>query len=106
MFFVIAPSIAVAIAYAAWRGKPKSFDREMYWTVFVATCAVAAVIIVYSLRMQTDDEMRFHLVQLVCLGLGALLFGVSFGFGVGVFTRRSTSVTESSESKPSYPLHR
>lgn len=61
MFFVIAPSIAVAIAYAAWRGKPKSFDREMYWTVFVATCAVAAVIIVYSLACKLMMKCGFTL---------------------------------------------
>jgi hypothetical protein len=33
-FFAVAPSIAAAIGYAAWKGRPKSFDREMYWTVF------------------------------------------------------------------------
>ncbi len=33
-FFVIVPSIAAAIGYAAWKGKPKNFDREMYWTAF------------------------------------------------------------------------
>jgi hypothetical protein len=33
-FFVIVPSIAAAIGYAAWKGKPKNFSREMYWTAF------------------------------------------------------------------------
>ena len=28
-FFVVIPSIAAAIGYAAWKGKPKNFNREM-----------------------------------------------------------------------------
>jgi hypothetical protein len=50
VFFVLAPCVAATIGYAAWKGKPKSFDREMYWTTFVSTAAVAGLIIVYALR--------------------------------------------------------
>ena len=35
-FFVAVPSIAAVIGYAAWKGKPKNFNREMYWTAFAA----------------------------------------------------------------------
>lgn len=94
-FFAVAPSIAAAIGYAAWRGKPKSFDREMYWTVSVVTGAVAGFVIVYAIRMQAVNGWQ-HLVQLACLGLGALIFGVAMGFGVGIFTRRRNSLTQNS----------
>src|SRR5215831_1186057 len=86
-FLVVAPAIAAAIGYAARKGKPKSFDREMYWTAFVATGVVAIIFIVYALRMPTDDVTWRHLLQLTVLGLGAVLFGVSLGFGVGIFVR-------------------
>jgi hypothetical protein len=87
-FFVIAPCIAATIGYAAWKGKPKSFDREMYWTAFVSTGAVAGFIIVY---VQGNSGTWPRPVQLACLALGALLFGVALGFGVGIFTRRHSA---------------
>lgn len=87
-FFVLAPSIAAAIAYAAWKGWPKTFDREMYWTAFVASGAVTALVNAYAMRIRAVGETWLHIVQLACLGLCALLFGVAFGFGVGIFTRR------------------
>ena|SRR5882724_7845647 len=91
IFLVIAPSIAATIGYAAWKGKPKNFDSEMYWMAFVSTGAVAGFIIVYT---QRSGGTWPHPVQLACLGLGALLFGVALGFGVGIFTRRRRSLPE------------
>jgi len=90
-FFVMAPTVATVIAYRAYRGKPKSFDREMYWTAFVAIGAVAGIVIVYALRMDTKDEFAGNLLRMIALLLGALLFGVSLGFGAGIFTRKSNS---------------
>lgn len=93
-FAVLIPSIATAIGYAAWKGWPNSFDREMYWTAFAASGAVAGLVIVYALRIRAVGGTWLHLVQLACLGLGLLLFAVSFGFGVGIFTRRRNSLTQ------------
>ena len=84
-FFVIAPCIAAMIGYAAWKGKPKSFNREMYWTVFVSSGAAAGFIVVL---VQRYGKTWPGPVQLACLVLSALLVGVSLGFGVGIFTRR------------------
>jgi uncharacterized protein YybS (DUF2232 family) len=84
-YFVLALLIAVAIAYAAWKGKPKSFDREMYWTMFVAAGAVGGLSLVY---VQRHTDTLPGLVVYVGLILGALLFGVSAGFGIGALVRR------------------
>jgi hypothetical protein len=85
-FFVLVPGIAATIGYAAWMGKPKSFDREMYWTAFISTGAVSGIIIVY---VQRHGETWPVVVQLGCLELGLLVFGVAIGFGVGIFAHRN-----------------
>jgi hypothetical protein len=92
--FVVAPAIAAAIGYAAWKGQPKSLDSEMYWTVFVSTGAVATIIIVCALHLHTGGSASLHLVSLAGLVLGALIFGVSLGFGVGIFTRRLSRLNQ------------
>jgi len=91
--FVVPLFIAAAIGYAAWRGKPKRFDREMYWTAFVSAGALAALIIVYSMRMQADIKPTRHILGLMGLGLGGVVFGVALGCCVGVFTYRRNSVS-------------
>ena len=90
-FFVIAPTIAATIAYAAWKGKPKGFDRDMYWTAFVSTAAVAGFILVYA---QRNGGTWPPLVRVACFEIAALLFGVALGFGVGILARRSSSLPE------------
>ena len=66
-FFVMAPTVAVLIGYRASRGKPKSFDREMYWIAFVAVGAVAAFVIRYAVRMETKDDLVWNLLRLMTL---------------------------------------
>lgn len=85
-FFVVVPAIAVAIGHAAWVGKPKRWDRSMYWTAFVATTAAALFLGVYAKRMDADVGTWRYSAQLVLLGLAVLLFGVAFGCGVGTLT--------------------
>jgi hypothetical protein len=86
--FVVVAAIAVAIGYAAWKGKPKRFDREMSWMSFIASGAVGGFLMVYAQRMQADVRTWQYLLQLACFGLGALLFGVAGGCMVGIFTIR------------------
>jgi ABC-type proline/glycine betaine transport system permease subunit len=64
----------------------------MYWTAFVASGASAGLVILYGLRIRAVVGTWQHLVQLASLGLGALLFGLALGFGVGIFTRRRNSL--------------
>jgi|HubBroStandDraft_6_1064221.scaffolds.fasta_scaffold89064_2 hypothetical protein len=47
-FFVVVPSIAGVIGYAAWKGKPEEFSREMYWTAFAAAGGVSLFLMVYA----------------------------------------------------------
>jgi hypothetical protein len=91
--FVVIPLIAAAIGYAAWKGKPKRFDREMYWMSFIASGAVGGFLMVYAQRMQTDVRTWQYLLQLACFGFGALLFGVSVDCAVGIFTYRRSSLS-------------
>ena len=82
-FFVLAPTVAAV--YRASNVKPKNFDREMYWTAFVAIGAVAVIITRYAVFMEAKDVAWWNLLRLTLLGLGALFFGASLGFGVGIF---------------------
>ena len=95
-FFVIVPSVAAAIGYAAWKGKSKNFSRELYWTAFAATILASGFLMVYAQRMNVDARSWQHLVQMACFGLGVLLFGVAGGCMIGIFTyRRGSSFQES-----------
>ena len=76
-FFIVVPSIAAAIGYAAWKGKPSNFDREMYWTAFAAATGVSLFLMVLAQRMHADVRTWQYLAQLALFGLGALLFGVA-----------------------------
>jgi hypothetical protein len=93
-FFIMVPSIAAAIGYAAWKGKPKSFNREMYGMAFVATGAASGFLMIYAQRMQADVRTWLYVMQLACFGLGALLFGIAGGCMVGIFTYRRSSLPQ------------
>jgi uncharacterized membrane protein len=87
-FFVIVRAIAVVIGRAAWLGKPKNWDRSMYWTAFIVSVVAAAFLMVYAQRMQADVRTWRYPVQMASFGIGVLFFGVAFGCGVGIFTYR------------------
>lgn len=90
VFFLVlsiaAPGVAVAIGYAAWLGKPKDWDRSMYWTAFVVSALVSVLVMVWAQRMLVDLTSWWRLLQLSIFGLGALLFGVAGGCVLSVFT--------------------
>lgn len=84
--FVIVPAIAAVIGYGAWVGKPKHWDRAMYWTAFVVSAAASGFLLVYAQGMQTGVSSGRHSVQMGLFGLALLFFGVAGGCFVGIFT--------------------
>jgi hypothetical protein len=78
-------------AYAAWKGKPKSFDRESHVLGFVACILASGFLLVYAQRMHADVRTWQYLMQIACGGLGLLLFGIAMGCGIGIFTCRRRS---------------
>jgi Na+/H+-translocating membrane pyrophosphatase len=85
--------MAAAIGYAARKGRPKSFNRDMFVLAFVATVMVSGSLMVYAQRMDADVRTRQCLLQVACFELGAVLFGIAGGCGVGIFTYRPKSST-------------
>ena len=82
--FLIGPALAIAIAYAAWRGKPKNFSPEQYGMVCVA-CGIGAVLLfVFAKWMNADVRTAQYFLQLAAVLLGGLLFGVCMGCGFPV----------------------
>ncbi len=81
------PFIAATIAYAASKGKPKTFDREMYWTSFVAAGIASALVFVLAEKLDSNVSAG-HFVFATCLLLALLLLGVSMGCGIAIFTWR------------------
>lgn len=84
--FVVIPTIIIAIGYAAWAGKPRNWDRSMYWTAFAASMVASAFLFVYAQRMQSDVGTWRYPAQMALMGLCFLLFGVAGGCMVGILT--------------------
>ena len=85
-FCVVAPAIASVIGYAAWRGRPKNWDRSMYGTVFAILIMSSGFLMGYAGRMQADVRTWQYLAQITVFGLGVILFGVAGGCLVAIFT--------------------
>lgn len=87
-FFLVAPTIAALIGYAAWKGKPKNWDRSMYWTAFAASIIASGSLMVYAQRMQADVRTWQYPVEMALIGFGVILFGVAGGCMMGIFMYR------------------
>jgi hypothetical protein len=96
VLFVISPAIAVAIGYAAWKGRPKTFDRDNYVLGFIACLFVSMSLLVYAQRMQADVRTWQYLLQLTCAFIGFLLFGIAGGCAISIFTCRAKPITQKS----------
>jgi len=96
VFFLVlsiaAPGVAVAIGYAAWLGKPKDWDRSMYWTAFVASALVSVLVMVWAQRMRIDLTVWWAL--LFGVAGGCVLSVFTYGRGRGPFWRGATTSSE------------
>jgi|ERR1035438_464114 hypothetical protein len=84
-FFFIQPVIGVVIAYKAWRGQPENLSR--YGVPCVASGVTAVLLIVFAKWLNADVRTSVYLLQVACLVLGFLLFGVCMGCGFSIFLR-------------------
>jgi hypothetical protein len=85
--FVVGPVLAIAILYAAWRGKPKSSNGARYGMICVASGVAAVLLLLCAKWMNADVRETQYFVQLACVLLFGLLFGVSMGCAGVVFLR-------------------
>jgi len=85
--FVIMPGLSLVTAYASWRGKSKSFNREWYGTLCVASGVASVVLFGLAKWMNADVRSAQYLLQLVCFLFSCLLFGVCVGCCFSVLLR-------------------
>lgn len=98
-FFVVGPVLAIAIAYAAWRRKPHSFNPEQYGTACVASGVIASLLFGFAKWMNADVRTAWYFLQLASVLLSGLLFGVFIGCGFSVLLRalrwhKTTRITD------------
>jgi hypothetical protein len=79
VIFVVGPVIAIAIAYAARRRKPQNFNPQRYGTLCVASGVSASLLLVLAKWINADVRTPQYFLQLTCVLLGGLLFGVAMG---------------------------
>jgi hypothetical protein len=82
-FFVVAPILAIAIGYAAWKGNPPRFDL----LAAAASGAACVFLFSYAQGMQADVRTAQYFVQLVLVLLSGVIFGVFMGCGASVILR-------------------
>ncbi len=86
-FFVIGPALGIVVAYAAWRGKPRSFNRETYGVLCIGS-GVACLLLVWIAKwIDADVRNPQYFVQLASVLLSFLLLGVSMGCGFALLLR-------------------
>lgn len=79
--------IAAVIAYAAFKGYPKNFSREAYWTAFVAAGVggIALGLTAQHTHLTSAPRILLHCASAVS---SFALLGVAAGCGIGVFVHR------------------
>lgn len=83
-FFVVGPALAIAIAYAGWKGKLQNFNTKRYAIVCVASGVSAFLLFAFAKWLNADVRTPQYCLQLACVLLSGLLFGVCMGCGFPV----------------------
>jgi hypothetical protein len=103
--FVVEPVIAIVIAYAAWRGKPRNFTPQRYGLVCIASSVSAALLLVLAKWINADVRTSQYFLQLGCFLLGFMLLGAGMGsfFAVLLQVWRWHKVTRLAHHNPTEP---
>ena len=101
-FFGIGPALAIAITYKAWRGKPENLNLGRYVTLCVTSGVAASLLIWVAKWMDADVRTAMYFLQLACVFLSGLLFGVCMGCGWSLLLRmwywhKTTRLTSADE---------
>ncbi len=83
-FFGVGPALAIAIAYAAWKGKLKNLDAGRCGILCVASGVTASLLCGFVKWMNADVRTPQYFLQFGCFVLSGLLFGVFMGTGFSV----------------------
>jgi hypothetical protein len=84
--FVLSVTTAIifVIAYAAWRGYPKTFTWDSYALLFILAGVAAVVLLTLAQRMHPEGTWELILMG-ICGYSSFLVLGVSVGCGASVF---------------------
>jgi hypothetical protein len=85
--FVVGPVLAIAIAYTAWRQKPKNFNSGRYGTLCVLSGVIAFLLFVFAKWLNADVRTPQYFLQLGAILLSSLLLGVFMGCGFSTLLR-------------------
>lgn len=80
-FFVVGPVLAIAIAYAAWRGKPQKVTPKNYGVGCAVSGVTSFFLFGFAKWMNVDVRTGQYFLQLAFVLLSGLLFGVFIGCG-------------------------
>lgn len=79
-FFVIGPTLAVFIAYKAWRAKVNDPMAKRYGLRCLASGVIAILLFGFAKWINADFRAPEYLLQLACVLLSFLSFGVCMGY--------------------------
>jgi len=83
-FFVVGPALAIVIACATWRGKAENFSPGHYRKLCVASGTAALLLLSFAMWINADVRSALYFLQLGCVVLSGLSFGVCMGYGFSV----------------------
>ena len=101
-FFGIGPALAIAITYKAWRGKSQNFNLQRYGVLCVTSGVAASLLLGFAKWINADVRTATYFLQLVCVLVSGVLFGVCMGCGGSLLLRlwhwhKATHLTSADE---------